>query len=303
MTEPDTDVVYSPASITNPGLVHTERDCPRLQRANRVLEHPASAYPADVETCDWCAGEDVIADDGPSGPWEDLESMDPDDLVTDGGQCRWTGDCRNCGKRVSTRTDGTGETEHCVRVRCSECGTTNYLTERTDLGPLRADGGSKYVRETGAGYQAVYTVSSSCIAIQLATCDAVDWAVGDTIHARLGEDGVVLSSGGPDELGRYEVRQQTRRAHSGTEKPVLELYAPVKNALGLANGDDARVYDHPDGLEVVDASDDPRIMTDGGTGPWYRCICGARYRNAGAAIVCCTDEATGSDPFEGGDDT
>jgi hypothetical protein len=82
----DEDIVYSPASITNPGVVHTDQECPRLQRANQVLEHPADAYPENVETCEWCAGdEDIIADDGPSGPWQDLQAMDPDDLVTDGG--------------------------------------------------------------------------------------------------------------------------------------------------------------------------------------------------------------------------
>lgn len=86
MNDSEVDVVYSPASITNPGVVHTDQECPRLQRANQVLEHPADAYPENVETCEWCDGdEEIIADDGPSGPWEDLEAMDPDDLVTDGG--------------------------------------------------------------------------------------------------------------------------------------------------------------------------------------------------------------------------
>jgi hypothetical protein len=63
-------------------------------------------------------------------------------VMTDGGyNCRWTGECRRCGKPVATRTEGDGENEHCARVRCSACGATNYLTSREDLGPLRADGG------------------------------------------------------------------------------------------------------------------------------------------------------------------
>jgi len=63
--------------------------------------------------------------------------------MTDGGQyhCRWVGECRDCEKPVLTRTEGSGESEHHVRVRCGDCGATNYLTEREELGPLRADGG------------------------------------------------------------------------------------------------------------------------------------------------------------------
>ncbi|MFD1588041.1 PadR family transcriptional regulator, partial [Halorientalis brevis] len=42
---------------------------------------------------------------------------------------------------------------------------------------------------------------------------------------------------------------------------------PSLDYLDLAAGDDVRLYDHPDGFEVVPADDDPRIVTDGG---WLR---------------------------------
>jgi len=102
-----------------------------------IKEIPVCAYHAE-RVCDFSVGFSGL----------DVRDLDAGErsegrLVTDGGQyhCRWTGECRDCEKPVSTRTEGSGESEHHVRVRCADCGATNYLTEREELGPLRADGG------------------------------------------------------------------------------------------------------------------------------------------------------------------
>lgn len=69
-----------------PLILHVSPDCPRLEEAKNVYEKARSVYPDDARICLVCSGGDIHRHrDGPGGLWEELEAMDADQLVTDGG--------------------------------------------------------------------------------------------------------------------------------------------------------------------------------------------------------------------------
>jgi hypothetical protein len=67
------------------GVLHTNRGCPHLKHARKVFAKPRSSYPDDHSVCERCRGVTPAAGGDNSGPWERLDTADPDDLVTDGG--------------------------------------------------------------------------------------------------------------------------------------------------------------------------------------------------------------------------
>jgi hypothetical protein len=79
--------IYTKATGNGNGevVLHTDPDCPRLSCARKVHEHPRDAYADDHPVCSVCRGTVEPRGGNPDGPWQDLESMEPGDLVTDGG--------------------------------------------------------------------------------------------------------------------------------------------------------------------------------------------------------------------------
>jgi transcriptional regulator with XRE-family HTH domain len=67
------------------GVLHTIRSCPHLDTARKVVEKPRSVYPEDRAICERCRGRISTSGGDNSGPWQRLQTADPDDLVTDGG--------------------------------------------------------------------------------------------------------------------------------------------------------------------------------------------------------------------------
>lgn len=80
------DMVYIPAQGNGNGspVMHTDLNCSRLQNARKVHKYPRENV--DKDLCCYCAGEPNHGSGDPRGPWQDLKSADPGDLITDGGQ-------------------------------------------------------------------------------------------------------------------------------------------------------------------------------------------------------------------------
>lgn len=119
---------------------------------------------------------------------------------------------------------------------------------------------SKYTRQTGDGYLGIHRCGSGKATVSLGMAD-VDWQLGDEIVATRGDDGIKLQpathvSVETDRLGTYEVSDQGHGLN-------VTVGGPALRAIGMP--DEVRVYDDGDALLIVDADDDPRIMTDGGT--------------------------------------
>lgn len=64
--------------------LHTDPDCPRLSVSN-FNKKARGQYPEDTPLCQFCSGEYKPHKGDVTGPWQVLETMDPDDLATDGG--------------------------------------------------------------------------------------------------------------------------------------------------------------------------------------------------------------------------
>jgi hypothetical protein len=123
---------------------------------------------------------------------------------------------------------------------------------------------SKYVVDTGAGYEATYRVSSRKVSLNLASMP-VDWAAGDTIAVVLAEEGLVLRPAPHSHaLLTNEVSASRQAQTSQSTQPRLTLAAGALDYLDVDEGQDVRVYDHANGLLIVAAGDDPRVATDGG---------------------------------------
>jgi len=124
--------------------------------------------------------------------------------------------------------------------------------------------GSKYVRETGPGYQGVAKMTSTGLSVGITTIEAVDWPVGERIHFRTHADGVVAT---PDGSIPDAAHLGTRTVCRGNYRH-LTLPGDARDYLGVEEGGDARIYEHELGLLLVDADHDPRvsrkIVTDGG---------------------------------------
>ncbi len=128
-------------------------------------------------------------------------------------------------------------------------------------GILLADGGtdSRYVVPTGDGYLATYTVGDDR-RLSIGTAGLGAWPRAHRVHAIDHEDGVSLRASTTDAetIASYRVLRRHRRARVCVGSAVLET-------LEVDAGDDVRVYDlEGDGILLVDAADDPRVVTDGG---------------------------------------
>lgn len=124
MDRSDDETVYVRGQATGCGgiTLHTDPDCSHLNNSNSVLKHPRGAYPDDQTICAYCAGTFDPAGSSRTGPWETLEEMDVDDLVTDGGSVQ--GDEEETGTQCVDDTD-----------RCHECGRdlgAGYLCDDCD---------------------------------------------------------------------------------------------------------------------------------------------------------------------------
>jgi len=120
---------------------------------------------------------------------------------------------------------------------------------------------SKYTRRTGDGYQSIHSTGSGKATVSLGTVDHVDWELGEAIAALAHPDAILLKplatvAPEADRLGVYDV------CHQGHGLNVT-VGGPALRSIGMP--DEVRVYAHAENaLLVVDADDDPRIMTDGG---------------------------------------
>lgn len=133
-----------------------------------------------------------------------------------------------------------------------------------------ADPSSKYVVPTGSGYLGTYTVDTNHkITISTAALANLDWTIASRISAVDHPDGVALrpAADPPAQIAEYTLC--SRPTHT-------ILGRAVADAPELEPGDDVRVYDlqavdERDGMLLVDAADDPRVVTDGGRdAPGYR---------------------------------
>jgi hypothetical protein len=157
------------------------------------------------------------------------------------------------------------------------------LPSSVDEDNLLTDGGSKYVVETGAGYETIVSVSQRKGVIMLASIDAVDWGVGTSVYACADREGIRLATA---EVGeRIAGPYSTHEPNSGG-RVAVGFGDAVADHLGVPDGGDVRVYGHDDGgLLLVNAEDDPRVdsgdgvATDGGIGiirlPYVCRTCGA----------------------------
>jgi len=123
---------------------------------------------------------------------------------------------------------------------------------------------SKYVINTGDGYQTVRRVGDRSLELNLAML-AVDWPLGTTVHIGRTAEGVVLR-GDPDALA--DPLDATATVTTDSARTNRYLYVPwgPLHALGVEPGDDVRIY-APDGegLLLVPRAEDPRVRADGGS--------------------------------------
>lgn len=199
-------------------------------------------------------------------------------LVADGGEIEV---CPNCGEptvQTNVQTD-INENPASAAYRCRACGEafdepdTRAPEGHRDTRPglagalssadpddLATDGG-QYVRETGAGYQGIYSVSNNTVSIPLTT-SPVEWTAGDVVWAvdAPADGGVVLTGDEPaDPLGRYEVIAERSSLTEREVATAVSIHPSGIAPLDLDAGDSVRVYDHADGLLLVDPDDDPRV--------------------------------------------
>lgn len=117
---------------------------------------------------------------------------------------------------------------------------------------------SKYVRETGKGYQSIHSVSDGRATVSLATIEEIDWCVGEEIVATPHDHGVVLqpaTATDQEPLGSYVVGNQGHGPNVSVGRTAIRTMEPV---------DECRVYAHAKNeLLLVDADNDPCVMADG----------------------------------------
>lgn len=195
VTDGGTETVWTKSGTHGVSVLHLERDCPRLSPAKNVHDHARSAYPDDTPVCEVCKnGLDAPDGAGSVGPWIELADTDPDDLLTDGGECL------ECGE--------TWEENPARKVKCPTCG---------------AAVGSPCKRPSGwtcsphaARYQAA--VSAVC---PLDDCLAVD---DKPEQATLTDGGVV-----PEDIDAEELHRRVN-APSSTPEEKIERCPECENA-------------------------------------------------------------------------
>lgn len=86
------------------------------------------------------------------------------------------------------------------------------------------------------------------------------------------------------------------RSEAGSDRrfrvfcPACDWHADATHPNSLVASAEAERHDdrNHDGEETADV-EAVNVVTDGGREGWFSCVCGAEYRNAGAAIQCCSD--------------
>lgn len=148
---------------------------------------------------------------------------------------------------------------------------------------------SKYTIETGEGYLGIHSVSGSMLSIGIETLP-VDWQDGQTLYTSRDGDGVALTATQRDEqIGTGSVREQRYTGTSASGMLAVSLSVGAIEPLHVSDGDDVRVYERDgEGLLLVDADDDPRIMADGGSR--FVCeLCQDEHDTRADALRCCDD--------------
>lgn len=157
-------------------------------------------------------------------------------------------------------TDDGGGARLLPSVDTPELDPDSTPTQANTDDELRPDGGSKYVRETGAGYLGVHRVGTQSLEIHLGQAP-VTWPANTEVPAVATDRGVALLPPDADPSEPITEIRITTRASSG---PYLTVKAAVCNALSVTSGDDVRLYERPDGpgLLLVPAATDP-LCADG----------------------------------------
>lgn len=148
---------------------------------------------------------------------------------------------------------------------------------------------SKYTIETGEGYLGIHSVSGSMLSIGIETLP-VDWQDGQTLYTSRDGDGVALTATQRDEqIGTGSVREQRYTGTSASGMLAVSLSVGAIEPLHVSDGDDVRVYERDgEGLLLVDADDDPRIVADGGSR--FVCeLCQDEHDTRADALRCCSD--------------
>lgn len=151
---------------------------------------------------------------------------------------------------MQTTDDGNkndSSTEH------NEKGSRQHPTGHTD-------GGSRYVQPTGEGYLGIHRVGTQSLEIHLGQAP-VEWSAGEHVSAIATSRGVVLLPPNADPPNLIAEVLITARTGSGTYVTVKDA---VLNQLGVAAGDDVRLYERPhgSGLLLVPAARDPMLEGD-----------------------------------------
>jgi len=133
-----------------------------------------------------------------------------------------------------------------------------------DLSPyrsVRADGGSKYVNETGDGYLGIIKPTQYSISIPFGMWDGYDWETDDKLWIEDDDRGLAIVEQEPDEpVAKSWVKVV------GPSPNVKVPARAVRKLLPISPGEDVRIYRRDDGaMLVVPADPDPLISKDGGS--------------------------------------
>jgi len=124
---------------------------------------------------------------------------------------------------------------------------------------VATDGG--YVVATGEGYLGRYSVTPDrTVTLGHGVCEHLGWGPGEPIYFRTVAEGVAIVQEQPDS---YLVGHAT--TDPATAQHRINVRTAALEELGVAAGDDVRVYERDaGGVVLVPADDDPRVATDGG---------------------------------------
>ncbi len=142
--------------------------------------------------------------------------------------------------------------------QCSRC---QNIAENlgSETGPLRSDGGSKYVNPTGDGYLGTYSISNREVIFNLRTKGPWGEDIAEVHALEEPNESVALvrdaDASDPRLMGSHEVWEDGRIGVGGQ----------ALDHLGVAGDDEVRLYERAaGGLRLVPADDDPMLLTDGG---------------------------------------
>lgn len=121
--------------------------------------------------------------------------------------------------------------------------------------------GSKYVRETGPGYEGIVRVSDGGANLCLNTIDAADWPAETSVgfyEADRGLRALPTEATTAEPVGSVGVVYHDRKSGRRLSIPTTAV-----QVLDVADGSDIRIYvDDAPGLVLVAAAEDPHV--DGG---------------------------------------